>query len=57
MLNWQMHRLAIEIREPDSTLTVHRKILSILLKILKTLNFLIILFISAVIQQIFLFKR
>jgi 2,4-dienoyl-CoA reductase-like NADH-dependent reductase (Old Yellow Enzyme family) len=56
--NWQMHRVAIENQEPDPTLTVHRKIFSIIFKILKKLIFSIILFfiiifLSFLIQKIF----
>jgi 2,4-dienoyl-CoA reductase-like NADH-dependent reductase (Old Yellow Enzyme family) len=41
--NWQMHRVAIENQEPDPTLTVHGKLLTVLIKLLKKFSFSIVL--------------
>jgi 2,4-dienoyl-CoA reductase-like NADH-dependent reductase (Old Yellow Enzyme family) len=56
--NWQMHRVAIENREPDHTLTVHGKLITVLFNILKKFIPSIVLlfgiiFISILIKQFF----
>ncbi len=52
--NWQMHRVAIENQEPDPTLTVYGKMLTVFAKILKKFNFWLVLFFAVVIISIFI---
>ncbi|CAF4094552.1 unnamed protein product, partial [Rotaria sp. Silwood1] len=52
--NWQMHRVAIENREPDPTLTVQEKLLSILFKMVKKSSFSIFLLFAVVLFAIFM---
>jgi hypothetical protein len=52
--NWQMHRVAIENQEPDPTLTVYGKILTVLFKILKKFDFWLVLFFVVAVISIFI---
>lgn len=52
--NWQMHRVAIENREPDPTLTIHGKIFEIIFRMLKKSFFSIVLFIAIIFLAVLL---
>jgi len=52
--NWQMHRVAIENREPDPTLTIHGKIFQIIFRMLKKSFFSIVLFIAIIFLAVLL---
>jgi 2,4-dienoyl-CoA reductase-like NADH-dependent reductase (Old Yellow Enzyme family) len=54
--NWQMHRVAIENREPDPTLTVHGKIFQIIFQILKKSFFSIVLIPVMIFLAIIIFR-
>lgn len=55
--NWQMHRVAIENREPDPSLTVHGKILQIGFTMLKNYSFPIFLVVIIALITVFLFQK